>query len=62
MDELFTLVGDGKTADVVIAPLSLAWLYHPYDGGADVIAASTVERHRLAAKYESWLSPHPHGL
>lgn len=62
MDELFMLVADGKTADVVIAPLFLAWLYRPYDGGADVMAASTVERDRLAAKYEPWLSPHPHGL
>lgn len=62
MDELLTLVADWKTADVVIAPLSLDWLYHPYDGGADVIAASTVARDRLAAKYKAWLSPHPHGL
>lgn len=59
LDELLTLVADGRTVDVIIAPPSFAWLYHPYDGGADVIAASTVKRDRLAARYQSWLSPDP---
>ncbi len=39
-----------------------AWLYHPYDGGADVIARSSLERDGLAARYGSWLSDHPQGL
>jgi hypothetical protein len=62
IDTLLTLVADSSTADVIVAPDSLAWLYHPYDGGADVIAPSSAARDRLAVKYQSWLSRHPTGL
>jgi hypothetical protein len=62
MDALLTLVADGKASGVIIAPSSLLWLYHPYDGGADVIAPSSTARDRLAAQHVSWLSAHPGGL
>jgi hypothetical protein len=62
LDAVLTLVANWETADVIIAPPSLEWLYHPYDGGADVIARNSVERDALALRYQSWLSDHPHGL
>ncbi len=43
-------------------PPDLRWLYHPYDGGADVIAPSSVERDKLKSKFAAWLSDHPQGL
>lgn len=62
LDDLLRLVADDRTADVLIASADLSRLYHPYDGGADVIASSVEERDRLKAAHRAWLSPHPHGL
>jgi hypothetical protein len=59
---LLLLVADWGTADVIIAPPNAEWLYHPYDGGGDVIAPDTATRDRLREKYASWLSAHPDGL
>ncbi|TQS31246.1 hypothetical protein FLW16_00640 [Microbispora sp. KK1-11] len=40
----------------------LRWLYHPYDGGADVIAPTRTERDALKERHRDWLSAHPLGL
>jgi hypothetical protein len=47
---------------VIIAPPDDDWLYHPYDGGADVIAASSDARDVLRTRFAAWLSSHPSGL
>lgn len=62
LDDLLRWVADDRTADVIVASADLSWLYHPYDGGADVIASSVEERDRLKAAHRAWLSSHPHGL
>lgn len=51
-----------ELAHVVVGPDGLDWLYHPYDGGADVIARSSAERDRLRLRFRDWLSLEPHGL
>ena len=61
-DFLLTWVADARTADVIIAPPSCAWLVHPYDGGMDVIARDPAERDHLAQQLSGWLSPRPDGL
>jgi hypothetical protein len=33
------------------------WLYHPYDGGADVIVLTTEGRDALANRFASWVAP-----
>ncbi len=62
LDPLLRLVADDVTAEVIIADTDLRWLYHPYDGGADVIAATVAERDVLRDKYSDWLSARPDGL
>lgn len=62
LDDLFRYVAEDRTSGVVIADTSLRWLFHPYDGGMDVIADSPGERDRLAARFSSWLSDRPDGL
>lgn len=62
LDRLLRLVADDKTGDVILSDLELNWLYHPYDGGADVIAATTGHRDALAVLHADWLSAHPLGL
>jgi hypothetical protein len=61
LDVAFRMVAVEAVANVmVLSPRG--WLYHPYDGGADVILPSTNERDRLAKEFSAWLSPHPLGL
>jgi len=47
---------------VIVAAPDAVWLYHPYDGGADVIAPDTSTRDALRAAHPNWLSRLPSGL
>jgi hypothetical protein len=62
MDRLLRLVADYVTSDVIITDVELSWLYHPYDGGADVIAGSSAHRDELRAAHSDWLPANPQGL
>lgn len=59
---LLLAIADDATRDIIICPKNLAWLYHPYDGGMDVIASDVSTRDRLRQSYDDWLSTHPSGL
>lgn len=61
-DLLLVWVADARTADVILAPPSCAWLFHPYDGGMDVIARDPAERAALANQFADWLSARPDQL
>jgi hypothetical protein len=60
-DSILPLVADDKIANVMIVNVVEQWVYHPYDGGADVILKSTIERDKVKQKYFAWLSSHPLG-
>jgi hypothetical protein len=62
LDDLLRAVADAEAFGVIIADEDLRWLYHPYDGGADVILPTTPERDRLKDRHRDWLSIHPTGL
>lgn len=62
LNRLLLLVADDETADVIITDTELNWLYHPYDGGGDVIASSSRHRDMLRARHTQWLSSHPLGM
>ena len=59
---LLVWAADNRTVDAIIAPPSCAWLFHPYDGGMDVIARDPAERDRIAERFTEWLSPRADGL
>lgn len=61
-DALLRGVADDQLSNVLILPVDRAAIYHPYDGGADLILPDTATRHILHAKYRDWLSAHPAGL
>lgn len=61
IDALLPAAADDQGRFVIGAP-DLAWLCCPYDGGADVLLASSVERDALKARHADWLSTHPNGL
>lgn len=62
LDSIVRLVADHVIANVMIVDIDCRWLLHPYDGGMDVIAASTDERDSLKARYADWLSARSDGL
>lgn len=62
LDDLLRGVADGDLSGVIIAPPDLAWLYHPYDGGADVVQSSVEAREAMATRHPEWRSKHPSGL
>ena len=47
---------------MLVADVALRWLFHPYDGGMDVIAPSVQQRDHLAARFRTWSSDRPDGL
>jgi hypothetical protein len=47
---------------VLITDANLRWLFHPYDGGMDVIAPTTADRDALRDRHRDWLSKHPQGF
>jgi hypothetical protein len=57
-DPVLRLVANDVVANVMIVNISGKWLYHPYDGGADIILASSEARDILRDKYKLWLSNH----
>jgi hypothetical protein len=62
LDELLRAVANDDVAGVIIAPEDFPWLYHPYDGGADVILPSQEGRDALKKRHSGWLSTQPDGL
>lgn len=62
LSRLLCLAADYATAGVIITTADMSWLYHPYDGGADVIAATAGQRDQLRREHQEWLSAHPAGL
>ena len=62
LDPLLRHVADDVVANVVLADPGLRWLYHPYDGGMDVVLSSTADRDAVRERHAAWLSAHPSGL
>lgn len=61
IDALLLAAADDRGHFIIGAP-DLEWLYCPYDGGADVLLPSAVERDALKARHCDWLSSTPSGL
>ncbi|MGI5186248.1 DUF3885 domain-containing protein [Dactylosporangium sp. CA-152071] len=62
VDDILRAVADDELGGVILAPADLRWLYHPYDGGADVILQTPAERDTLEERHRTWLSTDPSGL
>jgi hypothetical protein len=62
LSQLLRLVADDETSGVIITTAAMDWLYHPYDGGADVIAETSSHRDQLRRAHQAWLSARPAGM
>ncbi len=60
--ELFKVVADDRTGDVVVTDSYATWVHCPYDGGSDLILRSPAERDRVSEMFTEWRSPWEHGL
>ena len=61
-DDLLRMVADDAVADVMLVFDAAGCIYHPYDGGADVVLSTTDWRDEIKAKFRGWLSAHEDGL
>jgi hypothetical protein len=61
-DELLKLVADNEISNILFVGVNPGRIYHPYDGGADVILESQSVRNQKRDKYSAWLPRNPHGL
>ena len=62
LNDLFRLVIDEKSANVMLLSPEKNFVYHPYDGVADIIFKDSILRDKYKEKYRHWLSNHPKGL
>lgn len=62
LNSLFRLVANDEAGNIMIINLSKGVVFHPYDGGADIVLASKKQIDQLKEKYNEWLSPHPEGF
>lgn len=61
-DSILRLVADDVIANIMIVSMTSNWVYHPYDGGADVILESQEERDMLKSQFRHWLSQRSDGM
>jgi len=61
LNSLFRLVANDEVGNIIIVGIAANTVFHPYDGGADVILPSTEQRNELKNKFSMWLSAHPEG-
>ena len=62
LDDVIRLVADDYISNVMILDPHDSWLFHPYDGGMDVILGSTEQRDDLSRKFNHWRSSRSDGL
>lgn len=56
LDPVLHAAADDEIAGVIIAVPDLDWLYHLYDGGADVLLPTEAERDQPRDRRRNWLS------
>jgi hypothetical protein len=61
LNKLFRLVANDEIGNIIIVGIASNTIFHPYDGGSDVILPSTEKRNELKNKFSMWLSSHPEG-
>lgn len=62
VNKLFLLIADDKIRNIIFYSFEKNIVYHPYDGGADLIFENSQLRDFYKEKYKDWLSNLPSGL
>lgn len=61
-NDLFRMVANDEVRNIMIISPSKGFVFHPYDGGADVVLESTEKRDQIKEKHKEWLSARPDGF
>ena len=61
-NSLFRMVANEEVSNVMIISISNSMVFHPYDGGADIILESAEKRNQLKDNHNEWLSKHKDGF
>lgn len=62
LEETLRLVASDQINNVFILDLLDTWLYHPYDGGADIILRKEEEKSIFKSRFRDWLPDNSFGL
>lgn len=62
LDDLILETAHDREHNLMVIDLGGTALYHPYDGGMDLILTNPDRIPRLRSRFEAWLSPRPDGL
>ena len=62
LNSLFRMVANDEVGNIMIISLSKGIVFHPYDGGADIVLSTSEQRDQLKVKHREWLSKHPEGF
>jgi hypothetical protein len=62
LDAVFAQVATDTVADILVIGEVQKCIYHPYDGGGDIIVRDDDTRRSLRQAFSVWLSPRPDGL
>jgi hypothetical protein len=54
VNNVLKLAADNTLSGVIMFPKDISWLYHPYDGGVDIILKNGDKQGSLKQKYEEW--------
>ena len=61
-DSILRLVANNTVANVMLLSTENHWIYHPYDGGGDIIVVSEKQQQQLHDRFRHWLSSRDDGL
>lgn len=61
-DAIIRRAADDEISNVMICESACRWIFHPYDGGVDVVLESPQARDALRQQFSGWRSAHPAGL
>jgi hypothetical protein len=59
---MLSQVATDKIADILVVGVEQNCLYHPYDGGGDIIVCNDKARATLKQTFSAWLSPRTDGM
>jgi hypothetical protein len=62
LDPIIRTVAIDAVGEVMLIDPECRWIYHPYDGGMDLILEAPAARDELKMKFAEWLSRLPSGL
>lgn len=55
LERFLLCVANDMTDGVILTDATCAWIFHPYDGGVDILVGSAEDRDRLSAAHADWL-------